>query len=153
MDGARSTLWKILLWTIVNHSKWIHLAQQFFDFHAWVKKCHFGNFSERLKLHLTHAWKSHFSWTKCFQLKWQTIVHYIFFHKVLLAPSKCLFKWIKMDKLDYLKKGSRHFKNSFYFGIKKVPSMPGTYMYMSGVTPGLLAIKIQIQAVWPPYIS
>jgi hypothetical protein len=27
-----------------------------FDFHAWVKKCHFGNFSERLIRHfLTHA--------------------------------------------------------------------------------------------------
>jgi hypothetical protein len=23
------------------------LAQNFFELHAWVKKCHFGNFSER----------------------------------------------------------------------------------------------------------
>ena len=32
-----------------------------------------------------------------------------------------------MDKLDCLKKGSRDFKNSFYFGIEYVPSMPGTH--------------------------
>jgi hypothetical protein len=24
-----------------------NLAQKFFELHAWVKKCHFGNFSER----------------------------------------------------------------------------------------------------------
>ena len=39
------------------------------------------------------------------------------FHKVLLAPSKCLFKWIKVDKSDYLKKRLHDFKDSFYFGI------------------------------------
>ena len=39
------------------------------------------------------------------------------FHKVLLAPSKCLSKGIKVDKLDYLKSHPRDFKNSFYFGI------------------------------------
>ena len=26
------------------------MAQNFFDFHAWVKKCHFGNFSEFSKI-------------------------------------------------------------------------------------------------------
>jgi hypothetical protein len=45
------------------------------------------------------------------------MIFYDFFHKVPLAPSMCLFKWIKVDKLDYLKIGSRNFKNSFYFGI------------------------------------
>ena len=34
-----------------------------------------------------------------------------------------------MDKLDYLKKGSSDFKNYFYFGIEKVPSMPGSYRW------------------------
>ena len=29
---------------------------------------------------------------------------------MLLAPSKCLFKWIKVDKQDYLKIGSRFLK-------------------------------------------
>ena len=48
-----------------------------------------------------------------------------FFHKVLLASSKCLFWWIKVDKLDYLKIRPRDFKNSFYFGIVEVSSMPG----------------------------
>ena len=32
----------------------------------------------------------------------------LFFHKVLLAPSKCLFKWIKVDKRHYFKKCPLH---------------------------------------------
>ena len=35
-------------------------------------------------------------------------------------------RWIKVDKQDYLKKGSHDFKNYFYFVIEKVASMPGT---------------------------
>ena len=31
----------------------------------------------------------------------------------------------KADKWDYLKKGSCDFKNSFYFRMEKVPSIPG----------------------------
>ena len=34
---------------------------------------------------------------------------------VYQAPFKCLNKWIKVDKLDYFKKWSQHFKNYFYF--------------------------------------
>ena len=49
-----------------------------------------------------------------------------FVHEVLLALSMCLFRWIKVDKQEYLKKGSCNFKNYFYFGIEKVASMPGT---------------------------
>ena len=48
-----------------------------------------------------------------------------FFQKVLLAPSKCLFRWIKVDKLDYLKNRPCDFKNSFLGGIVEVSSMPG----------------------------
>ena len=33
-------------------------------------------------------------------------------HEVLLALSMCLFRWIKMDKYDYLKKGSHNFIHS-----------------------------------------
>ena len=40
----------------------------------------------------------------------------IFFHKVPLASSMCSFMWIKVDKLDYLKIGSRDFKNYFLGG-------------------------------------
>ena len=35
LDGAKSTLWKKLQWTIVYHFKWIHLAQNYFDFNAY----------------------------------------------------------------------------------------------------------------------
>ena len=30
-----------------KHFKRSNLAQKFFELHAWVKKCYFGNFSER----------------------------------------------------------------------------------------------------------
>jgi hypothetical protein len=30
-----------------KHFKRSNLAQKKFELHAWVKKCHFGNFSER----------------------------------------------------------------------------------------------------------
>ena len=49
---------------------------------------------------------------------------YDFIQNMALAPSMCLFKWIKMDRLDYLKIGSRDFKKSFYFLI--VPGMHQT---------------------------
>ena len=40
-----------------------------------------------------------------------------FIQNMSLAPSMCLFTWIKVDKLDFLKIGSCYFKNSFNFGI------------------------------------
>jgi hypothetical protein len=33
--------------TLSKHFKRSNLDQKFFELHAWVKKCHFGNFSER----------------------------------------------------------------------------------------------------------
>ena len=45
--------------------------------HAWVKKCHFGNFLKRL----SGREKS-----------------IIFIYKVPVAPFKCLVMWIKVDK-------------------------------------------------------
>ena len=36
---------------------------------------------------------------------------------MLLAPSKCFFKWIKVDELNYLKKRPPNFKNYLYFEI------------------------------------
>ena len=38
LDGARGKI-------ILKHFKWNHLATQKIKFHAWVKKCHFGNFT------------------------------------------------------------------------------------------------------------
>ena len=46
---------KKLQWIIVYHFKWIHLALKFFDFHAWVKKCHIS-LSEKLpKWHFSNS--------------------------------------------------------------------------------------------------
>jgi hypothetical protein len=54
LSGVRHGFMPPQLKTKTNKTK--NLAQNFFDFHAWVKKCHFGNFSERLIWHfLTHA--------------------------------------------------------------------------------------------------
>ena len=32
--------------TILKHFKWSNLVPKFFKFYAWLKKCHFGNFSD-----------------------------------------------------------------------------------------------------------
>ena len=59
LDRARSTLW---INFIIDYCLPLQMNTfGHFDFHAMVKKCHFGNFSERLIRHfLTHAWKSKF---------------------------------------------------------------------------------------------
>ena len=64
-----------------------------------------------------------------------------FIHKMPLALSKCLSKWIKMDKWDYFQISHQDFCFSFMF-----------YLFfntkpLSEVAPGLLVIQIQIQAV------
>ena len=68
-----------------------------------------------------------------------------FIHKVPLASSKCLSKWIKVDKWDYFQNGSQMFFFTFIF----------IYIFiflnvkpLSEVATGLLVIQIQIQAVW-----
>ena len=38
-----------------------------------------------------------------------------FIHKVPLAPSKCLSKWIKVDKWDYFQNGPQDFFSLFSF--------------------------------------
>ena len=40
-----------------------------------------------------------------------------FIHKVPLAPSKCLSKFIKVDKLDYFQNGPQHFLSLLYIYI------------------------------------
>ena len=40
-----------------------------------------------------------------------------FIPKVPLAPSKCLSKWIKVDKWDYFQNGSQDFFFSFLFSL------------------------------------
>ena len=80
----------------------------------------FQNFQKLPKWHFfTHAWKSKFFWAKC-QVPFSD-----FIQNMSPAPSICLFAWIKVDKLDFLKIGSRDFKNSFHFGIVWFPSIPG----------------------------
>ena len=40
-------------------------------------------------------------------------------------PSKCLSKWIKVDKWDYLKNPSHETKNSFCLGFLYIPRQTG----------------------------
>ena len=47
LDGAWDTFGKWHSMALSQYIKRKHLAQKFFEFHAEVKKCHFGNFSER----------------------------------------------------------------------------------------------------------
>ena len=41
----------------------------------------------------------------------------IFFCDFIENMSKCFNKWIKLDKLEYLKNQSHHLKNSFFGGV------------------------------------
>ena len=60
--------------------------------------------------------------------------------KVPLAPSKCLSKWIKVDKWDYIKKGSQIFFFSFIFQFSFIFF---NMKPLSEVVPGLLVNQIQ----------
>ena len=69
--------WKIIEFLIRIPSRWFTMAsiknsnEKTWKFYAWVKKCHFGNFSERLICHfLTCIWILNFFWAKCIHLKW-----------------------------------------------------------------------------------
>ena len=68
-----------------------------------------------------------------------------FIHKVPLTQSKCLSKWIKVDKWDYFQNRPQDFFFSYYIFqflflfLNKKP--------LSEVAPGLLVIHIQIQVV------
>jgi len=68
-----------------------------------------------------------------------------FIHKVPLAPSKCLSKWMKVDKWDNFQNGSLKFFFSFIFWFIFSNMKP-----LSDLAPRLLVIQIQIQiqAVW-----
>ena len=48
-----------------------------------------------------------------------------FIHNLSQAPSKCLFKWIKVDKWDYFKNPSQEFKKSFCSGFLWIPRKTG----------------------------
>jgi hypothetical protein len=41
-----------------KHFKRSNLAPKSFELHAWVKKCHFGNFSERAGMAVSGALKN-----------------------------------------------------------------------------------------------
>ena len=83
-----------------------------------LKNCQNGTF---LPMHENQKFfgPNYFIWSA------MKVPFYDFIQNVALAPSMCSFKWIKMDKFDYLKIGSRDFKNSFYFGIVWFSSKPG----------------------------
>jgi hypothetical protein len=48
-----------------------------------------------------------------------------FIQNISQAPSKCLSKWIKVDKWDYLKNPSHELKNSFCLGFLWIPRQTG----------------------------
>ena len=70
----------------------------------------------------------------------------IFIHKLPLAPSKWLSRWIKVDKWDYFHFLSQDFVSISYFDLIFFNMKP-----LSEEVPCLLFIQIQIQTVCHVY--
>ena len=80
----------------------------FFEFHAWVQKCHFGNFSILPKWHFwSRAWHSKFFLPKTFFWSIMKIAITKFFHNLSQGPPNPGFMQEKVQKGDFLKKDSR----------------------------------------------
>ena len=97
--------WNWIEFFIRIPSRWFTMAsiknsnEKTWKFYAWVKKCDFVNFSERLICHfLTFIWILNFFVPNVFIWSGKQKSFIKLIHKVLLAPSKYLLKWIKVDK-------------------------------------------------------
>ena len=102
------------------------LAQIFFEFHAWVQKCHFGRM-EKLPngtFEPMHEIQKHFGPKDFFwgimKVPFTKIIHNFF--EGLPDPG---FWSVKVQTETLFKKDSRNFNNSFYLGFLWIPSKPG----------------------------
>ena len=103
------------------------LAKKKFKFHAWVQKCHFGNFSILPKWHFwTCAWNLKFFWPKVFFWSNYENGKKNFFCNMSQDPPNPGFMQEKVQKGDFLKKPSREFKNYFCFRFLWISQRPGT---------------------------
>ena len=102
------------------------LVKIFFEFHAQVQKCHFGNFSILPKWHFwSRAWNSNFLGAKNILLKHYKMAMRNFIHKLSQGPPNPGLLQEKVQKGDFLRKPSRKLKNYFCFRIVRIPRTPG----------------------------
>ena len=103
------------------------MAKIFFEFHAQVQKCHFGNFSILPKWHCwTHAWNSKicFGQKTSFEAFWKCHIQEIFITFSRVRQIQDL-GWSKYKLRLFLKRTFREFENSFNSGFLWIPSKPG----------------------------
>ena len=104
------------------------LVKIFFEFHAQVQKCNFGNFSILPKWHFwSRAWYSNFFFLpKTFFWSIMKMAIRIFFHNLSQGPPNPGFMQKKVQKGDFLKKDSRELKFFSCFRFLWISQRPGT---------------------------
>ena len=102
-------------------------SQFFFEFHAWVQKCHFGNFSILPKWHFwTRAWNSKFFLAKNIILKHYENGNKKNIHNLSQGLPNQGFMKEKVQKGDFLKKDSRELNFFSCFRFLWISRRPGT---------------------------
>ena len=74
---------------------------------------------------LTLAWNLKFFGPNAFIWSTMKVPFCDFIQNLSQAPSKCLSKWIKVDKWDYFKNPSQELKISFCLGFLWIPKKTG----------------------------
>ena len=102
-------------------------GQNFFEFHARVQKCHFGNFSILPKWHFwTSAWNLKFFWPKVFFWSIMKMAITIFFCNIYQGLPNPGIMQEKVQKGDFLKKPSWELKFFCCFRFLWISQRPGT---------------------------
>ena len=103
------------------------LVKNFFEFHAQVQRCHFGNFSILPKWHFwSRAWHSKFFLPKTFFWSIMKIAITKFFHNLSQGPPNPEFMQEKVQKGDFLKKDSWELKFFSCFRFLWISRRSGT---------------------------
>ena len=97
------------------------LAKKNFEFHAWVQKCHFGNFSILPKWHFKFHMKFEIFLAKSFLFKHYENGNKKNIYNMSQGPPNQRFMQKKVQKGDFLKKPSGELKNIFVLGIPPTP--------------------------------
>ena len=103
------------------------LAKKFFEFHAQVQKCHFGNFSIFPKWHYwTGTWNLKFFWPKVFFWSIMNMTIRKNIHNMPQDPPNPGFMQEKVQKGDFLKRPSQEWKLFCCFRFLWISRRPGT---------------------------
>ena len=116
----------VKIWTVCNYEFNTHFltfggsyrfwSKKIFKLHAWVEKCHFGNFSISPKWHFwTHAWnlKFFFGQKHSFEALWKWQLEKIF---ITCPRVRQIYAGKSTKKGIFLKSPPGNWKNIFVLG-------------------------------------